>query len=267
MGGLGGHMAHLSEDLELTFNSIVSILGNVASADIEAVTEKVDGQNLFLTVDESGELRAARNSGDIKSDMPLVEEQIDAPMIDMEAVLNRKKAQDNAAFSMIPTVGEFKGQRIYQGSPEMSSYLDSDAHSQYIKSKFNFQQGGLINYQDGGMIGPPVPPEMMGQAMNQQLGDSIDMRMANPQMGGALGMMRQESEAIEAAMKDNIARNARLALQKIKVDSLMQMEPQGMSIPDSLITNPQSLDNGFLRLLQEMNQSKGVRIPRPSTLR
>ena len=310
---------------------------------------------------------AKRNAGDIKSDMPFVEEQIDAPMIDMEAVLNRKKAQDNAAFSMIPTVGEFKGQRIYQGSPEMSSYLDSDAHSQYIKSKFNFQQGGLINYQDGGlagyenggsiygmnrtpkgmmqavyemptddgnryylgeasrpqlnlsrqvarsraeekamnmpqdsisfdmvqqllnpespepegkkglmgllgfqdggMIGPPVPPEMMGQAMNQQLGDSIDMRMANPQMGGALGMMRQESEAIEAAMKDNIARNARLALQKIKVDSLMQMEPQGMSIPDSLITNPQSLDNGFLRLLQEMNQSKGVRIPRPSTLR
>ena len=131
--------------------------------------------------------------------------------------------------------------------------------------------GGMANkkkkgYQDGGMIGPPVPPEMMGQAMNQQLGDSIDMRMANPQMG-AIGMMRQESEAIEAAMKDNIARNARLALQKMKLDSVMQMEPQGMSIPDSLITNPQSLDNGFLRLLQEMNQSKGVRIPRPSTLR
>ena len=78
-------------------------------------------------------------------------------------------------------------------------------------------------------------------------------------------------------IKDNIARNARLALQKIKVDSLMQMEPQGMSIPDSLITNPQSLDirdyegvpssNNFLRLFQNMDQSKGVRIPRPSTLR
>ena len=198
-------------------------------------------------------------------------------MIDMEAVLNRKKAQDNAAFSMIPTVGEFKGQRIYQGSPEMSSYLDSDAHSQYIKSKFNFQQGGLINYQDGGMIGPPVPPEMMGQAMNQQLGDSIDMRMANPQVGGALGVMRQESEEIEAAMKDNIARNARLALQKMKLDSIMKMKPQERYIPDSLITNPQSLDirdyegvpssNDFLRLFQNMDQSKGVRIPRPSTLR
>lgn len=126
---------------------------------------------------------------------------------------------------------------------------------------------GLLGFQDGDMVGPPVPPQMMGEQGNQQLGDSIDMRMANPQVGGAIGVMRQESEAIEAAMKDNIARNARLALQKMKLDSIMQTKPQGMSIPDSLITNPQSLDSSILRLLQDMNQSRGVRIPRPSTLR
>ena len=66
MGGLGGHMAHLSEDLELTFNELVSILSNVALANIEAVTEKVDGQNLFLSVDQTGQIRAARNAGDVK---------------------------------------------------------------------------------------------------------------------------------------------------------------------------------------------------------
>lgn len=66
MGGLGGHMAHLSEDLELTFNDLVGILGKVANADLEAVTEKVDGQNLFLTVGGAGDIRAARNAGDIK---------------------------------------------------------------------------------------------------------------------------------------------------------------------------------------------------------
>jgi len=193
---------------------------------------------------------AKRNSGDIKSDMPLADEQIDAPMIDMDAVLAKKKMQDDAAFSIIPTVGEFKGQRIYQGSPEMSSYLDSDAHSQYIKSKFNFQQGGLINYQDGGMIGPPLPPEMMGQAMNQQLSNSIDMRMQNPQ-GGELGVVRQESDAIEAAMKDNLARNARLALQKMRLDSILSeqgasMQPEAleprMFIPQELLQGGQSLD-------------------------
>ncbi len=66
MGGVAGHMAHLSEDTDLTFNEIVSILSKVANADIKNATEKVDGQNLFLTVDASGEVKTARNSGDVK---------------------------------------------------------------------------------------------------------------------------------------------------------------------------------------------------------
>jgi hypothetical protein len=49
MGGAAGHMAHLSEDLDLTFRELKDILGMVAKAEVEA-TEKVDGLNLFLTV-------------------------------------------------------------------------------------------------------------------------------------------------------------------------------------------------------------------------
>ena len=66
MGGLGGHMAHLSEDLDLTFNEIVDVLGKVASAEITTATEKVDGQNLFLSVDNAGNILTARNATDIK---------------------------------------------------------------------------------------------------------------------------------------------------------------------------------------------------------
>ena len=65
MGALGGHMAHLHESLELTFNELSDILARVADADVVA-TEKVDGQNLFLTVDKSGAVRTARNAGDLK---------------------------------------------------------------------------------------------------------------------------------------------------------------------------------------------------------
>ena len=65
MGALGGHMAHLHESLELTFDELATILDSVANADMEA-TEKVDGQNLFLTVDSSGAVRTARNAGDLK---------------------------------------------------------------------------------------------------------------------------------------------------------------------------------------------------------
>jgi len=66
MGGLGGHMAHLSEDLDLTFSEILDVLGKVARAEIKKVTEKVDGQNLFLSIDSAGGFRAARNKSDIK---------------------------------------------------------------------------------------------------------------------------------------------------------------------------------------------------------
>ena len=76
MGGVAGHMAHLSEDTDLTFNEIVSILGKVANAEITNATEKVDGQNLFLSwtltpdgeveVARAGDARTARNAGDIK---------------------------------------------------------------------------------------------------------------------------------------------------------------------------------------------------------
>jgi len=76
MGGVAGHMAHLSEDLDLTFNEIVDILGKVANAEIENVTEKVDGQNLFLTVDNTGNVRTARNNTDIKKGGMSTEEYI-----------------------------------------------------------------------------------------------------------------------------------------------------------------------------------------------
>ena len=76
MGGVAGHMAHLSEDTDLTFNEIVNVLSKVANAEITNATEKVDGQNLFLSwtvtsdgeveVARAGDARTARNAGDIK---------------------------------------------------------------------------------------------------------------------------------------------------------------------------------------------------------
>ena len=65
MGGVAGHMAHLQEDLSLSFNELIKILSEVATGEIKPV-EKVDGQNLFLTVDKIGMLKAARNKTDIK---------------------------------------------------------------------------------------------------------------------------------------------------------------------------------------------------------
>lgn len=65
MGGVAGHLSHLHESMELTFGEIKSILSDVATANMQVV-EKVDGQNIFFGWDaKSGQIRTARNSGDI----------------------------------------------------------------------------------------------------------------------------------------------------------------------------------------------------------
>jgi len=66
MGGVAGHLSHLQENLDFTFGDIKAVLQDVASGEMEAV-EKVDGQNIFFTYDvNTGTVKTARNSGDIK---------------------------------------------------------------------------------------------------------------------------------------------------------------------------------------------------------
>tara|TARA_R110001632_G_scaffold7553_4_gene30121 strand:+ start:73 stop:2493 length:2421 start_codon:yes stop_codon:yes gene_type:complete len=66
-GGAYGHMSHPFDDRGLTFGEFKEIINISLQGKLDldtAATEKTDGQNLFITW--NGELRAARNSGDIK---------------------------------------------------------------------------------------------------------------------------------------------------------------------------------------------------------
>ena len=63
MGGAAGHMAHLHENIWLTFGEIKSFLRQVASAELNPI-EKVDGQNIFFRWSSDG-IKTARNMGDI----------------------------------------------------------------------------------------------------------------------------------------------------------------------------------------------------------
>ena len=65
MGGVAGHMSHLYEDLDLTFDTLRSILTEISVGRV-ATTEKVDGINMFFSVDKSGQPVFARNKSDIK---------------------------------------------------------------------------------------------------------------------------------------------------------------------------------------------------------
>ena len=62
MGGLGGHMSHVYENMQMTFTDFLNLFQGVSSG-IIPVTEKVDGQNLFFTYDHSLRIpKFARNA-------------------------------------------------------------------------------------------------------------------------------------------------------------------------------------------------------------
>ena len=72
-GGAAGHMSHPFDEKDLTFGDFKKIVdaGLSGSLDFEEeTTEKTDGQNVFATV-QDGEVKFARNKGDMKNPMSL----------------------------------------------------------------------------------------------------------------------------------------------------------------------------------------------------
>ena len=63
MGGVAGHLAHLYDNRDLTFNKMAEILQKAAKGELVG-TEKTDGYNIFLGYVD-GQPRAARNKGDM----------------------------------------------------------------------------------------------------------------------------------------------------------------------------------------------------------
>jgi len=68
MGGAVGHLMHLFDNRDLTFNEIADVLTSAASGKLQKASEKLDGLNLVFSWDVSTDtLKVARNSGNIKS--------------------------------------------------------------------------------------------------------------------------------------------------------------------------------------------------------
>ena len=63
MGGVAGHLAHLYDNRDLTYNKMAEILQKAASGELIG-TEKTDGYNIYLGFVD-GKARAARNKGDM----------------------------------------------------------------------------------------------------------------------------------------------------------------------------------------------------------
>ena len=66
-GGAAGHMSHPFDVDDFTFGDYKQLVNDLFNSRIERFTEKLDGMNIFASVDMSGKVRFARNSTDLKS--------------------------------------------------------------------------------------------------------------------------------------------------------------------------------------------------------
>lgn len=66
-GGAAGHMSHPYDYHDFTFTDLKDLLRDLFTGKIEDVTEKLDGQNLFASVDEEGNTIFARNKSTLKN--------------------------------------------------------------------------------------------------------------------------------------------------------------------------------------------------------
>lgn len=65
-GGAAGHMQHPYDYMDFTFGDLKNLITDLFAGNIEDVTEKLDGQNLFASVDEYGNTIFARNETHLK---------------------------------------------------------------------------------------------------------------------------------------------------------------------------------------------------------
>lgn len=65
-GGAAGHMSHPYDYSEFTFKDLKNLIHDLFAGSITDVTEKLDGQNLFASVDEHGNTIFARNEKTLK---------------------------------------------------------------------------------------------------------------------------------------------------------------------------------------------------------
>jgi len=146
------------------------------------------------------------------------------------ALINAIQSQQESPQDSIPLSSVLQMLRDPEVKGDKQSIDGMQEGGEVQDSLMGMMYGGMANkkkkgYQEGGMIGPVLPPEMMGQAMNQQLSESIDMRMANPEVyqGSTLGAVRNQAMMLQDSIEQDTVNKARNSLKLMAlIDSLKQ---------------------------------------------
>ena len=174
------------------------------------------------------------------------------------ALINAIQSKEESPQDSIPLSSVLQMLRDPEVKGDKQS-IDGMKHGGMVQDSLMGMMGGgvadknkkMYSYQDGGPIGPPLPPEMMGQAINQQLSDSIDMRMQNPQIGGSVGVARDQAIALQDSINMNTVDSARKSLQLLRLQSLLSEGGDTLNFEGSMMPPNQEMESARSRDLLE----------------
>ena len=207
----------------------------------------------------------------VKSDAPLMEDQIDAPMIDMDAV-SRKKL--GTSFGSRNDAVLARNQRLKDEYGSILNAYDLLRGGKITRDVLNREtdafrefgsKAGLLGMQQGGMVDDSLTGMMGGgmamkkNMMGMQDGGMVDYQNGgevsdslywanhpanNPEMnGGSLGVVREQATMLQDSMKVDTANKAKKALQLLKLKGLLEegeaieyQNPQRMMNPNMIPT-------------------------------
>ena len=207
----------------------------------------------------------------VKSDAPLMEDQIDAPMIDMDAVLRKKLG---TSFGSHADAISARNQRLKDEYGSISNAYDLLRSGKITRDVLNRERdafrefgskAGLLGMQQGGMVDDSLTGMMGGgmamkkNMMGMQDGGMVDYQNGgevsdslywanhpanNPEMnGGSLGVVREQATMLQDSMKVDTANKAKKALQLLKLKGLLEegeaieyQNPQRMMNPNMIPT-------------------------------
>ena len=204
MGGVAGHLSHLYDNRDLTFNKMAEILQKAARGELIG-TEKTDGYNIFLGYVDN-KPRAARNKGDMSRGGMTFEDLINREFKGGEKAKKAYVTAFNAYVKALDSLSDGEKAKIF--GPNGEIFYNTEIQGPVAPNVVNYDEN-VLNIHRGGH-----------KKYNKQ-DNSLEV-VANEKESNFLDSVIDKFENATADQDFSVRRTAFLTLNKITDEDFIQ---------------------------------------------
>jgi len=204
MGGVAGHLSHLYDNRNLTFNEMADILQKAAKGELVG-TEKTDGYNIFLGYVD-GKPRAARNKGDMSRGGMTFEDLINREFRGGESARKAYVTAFNAYVKAVESLSDSEKAKIF--GPNGEIFYNTEIQGPIAPNVVNYDEN-VVNIH------------RMGHKKYNKEDNSLEV-VANEKESNFLDSVIDKFEEATADQDFSVRRTAFLTLNKITDEGFIE---------------------------------------------